>query len=76
VGKQYEASQTQQVIGGDTQVWPVRVVARSAPVSVWRSADGTCRCTQCSGPLSAMLTSCPHSRAVKRVAARQEAQRG
>ena len=35
------------------------------PIDVWVS-DGLVMCTVCSGPLQAMLSSCPHARAVKR----------
>lgn len=35
-------------------------------VGVWVSADGTARCVDCQGRLTAMLASCPHARAVKR----------
>lgn len=38
---------------------------------VWVSDDGRCRCTQCSGALVAMLTTCKHARAVKRWLERQ-----
>lgn len=34
--------------------------------AVWVSSDGTPRCASCSGPLTAMLASCPHALAVKR----------
>jgi hypothetical protein len=67
VAKQYEVRKTDQVIGGDTEVWTVRMVA-SEPVNVWRTPDGTCRCVRCSGPLTAMSATCPHARAVKRAA--------
>jgi hypothetical protein len=36
------------------------------PSTCWRSADGTCRWTYCSGPLVAMSASCVHAKAVKR----------
>lgn len=36
-------------------------------VTVWWSNDRQClNCTMCSGPLQAMLSSCPHSQAVRR----------
>jgi hypothetical protein len=70
MAKKYEATNTGEILGGDTEVWSVRV-GRSEPVDVWRYLpEGTCRCTQCSGPLSAMLTTCPHAKAVKRAASR------
>lgn len=34
-------------------------------VNVWW-ADGQARCVKCSGPLTAMLTSCSHAKAIKR----------
>lgn len=68
MAKRYTATNTGQIVGGDTEVWAVKVTGNLDPVSVWRSPDGTCRCTRCSGPLTAMLTSCPHAKAVKRAA--------
>jgi hypothetical protein len=38
---------------------------------VWIQPDGSGNCTDCSGPLQAMLSSCPHVAAVKRFIARE-----
>lgn len=35
-------------------------------VGVWVGRDGTPRCVECQGRLTAMLASCPHAQAVKR----------
>lgn len=35
-------------------------------VGVWVGRDGTPRCVDCQGRLTAMLASCPHARAVRR----------
>lgn len=42
---------------------------------VWVGDDNVPRCTNCSGPLRAMLTSCPHARAVKRFLKAQRGER-
>jgi hypothetical protein len=60
----------------DTEVWTVMVKGDVSffpkRVAVWRSTDGMCRCTECSGPLSAMLSTCAHAQAVKRHRAKRE----
>jgi hypothetical protein len=74
VAKRYEVKKTDKTISGDTEVWLVsdrigtgdEAAAWDYTTAVWRSPDGTCRCTKCSGPLTAMLTSCRHAQAVKR----------
>lgn len=61
---------TGQTICGDTCVYKVTVRGRPSweYVHVWFDATlDTCRCTACSGALSAMLTTCPHAKAVRRV---------
>lgn len=35
-------------------------------VGVWVGSDGTARCVDCQGRLTAMLASCSHARAVRR----------
>ena len=54
-------------------VTPIRAIAgRGQSIDVW--LDSRCsRCTNCSGPLSAMLSSCAHAAAVKRHVAKQKA---
>lgn len=39
---------------------------------VWVSRNDIPRCASCSGPLSAMLASCPHAKAVKRYLKRKD----
>lgn len=76
MAKRYEVKKTDKTINGDTEVWLVMDRAGTGDeraawdytTAVWRSADGTCQCTRCSGPLQAMLASCPHAQAVKRAA--------
>lgn len=76
MAKRYEAENTGKTINDDTEVWLVHDrkgngderAAWDYTTSVWRASDGVCFCTRCSGPLRAMLTSCPHAKAVKRAA--------
>lgn len=49
-----------------TEVYNVRESLSGRVSQVWRYADGTCRCTRCSGPLVAMLTTCAHATALRR----------
>jgi hypothetical protein len=62
----YEVVDTGRVIGADTQVYSVSRNGEQL-CNVWRTPDGICRCTQCSGPLTAMSASCAHAKAVRRV---------
>ncbi len=61
--------------GGGTQNYLVRKTTdpEYANVHVWvyKGSPVTARCCHCSGPLSAMLTTCRHASAVKRFLARQ-----
>ena len=56
---------------GDVAVWRVwqKGAARWTGGNVW-VVDGIPRCVECQGPLVAMLSTCPHARAVKRAMAR------
>lgn len=49
-------------------VYPVRPVSGRGPFTqVWVShVNGSIKCTNCSGPLTAMLSSCKHANAVRR----------
>lgn len=76
MAKRYEVEKTKETINESTEVWLVHDrqgtgderAAWDYTTAVWRSADGACQCTRCSGQLQAMLSSCPHAKAVKRAA--------
>lgn len=65
---QYDIEATGEVIAGDTYVYRLtRHGQRWPQYHVWFDATlDTCRCTECCGLVSAMLTTCPHARAVRR----------
>ena len=51
-----------------TRVFLVRRPEQQAweSINVWVSENGRAQCVSCSGPLQAMLSSCPHAKAVAR----------
>jgi hypothetical protein len=70
----YKIARNEKKIGGGTEVYTVCYTGpegHGCATNVWRSADGTCRCTSCSGPLVGMSRSCKHVQAVKRAVGRQ-----
>jgi hypothetical protein len=50
----------------------IGTVPAYAAKQVWVGTDGIPRCVSCSGPLTAMLASCRHAKAVKRFLAREQ----
>lgn len=72
----YTVRDTGTTIGHDVRVyivtWSTSGPLGHASANVWvdEARSGRAQCTNCSGPLQAMLSTCSHARAVKRFLAK------